>query len=909
MRHTTECEQSRLLRDLGALVNQRKAHIASRRSPTPPPDTRSSAEVFFEFELRRLFFCLGNFPKLFRGLSDDEFRESDLGPKALCDLLERLIDPRLPLKTEPGSLAPGDHPRLLALAELLRESTESYHLATRSDLSLFQAPDNKAESDRDLEQLTERNAFFNRLLPPSAQETEASPTAKSNSERADSPAEKSWGDLDLRDRATTTLSALVNRLECRRSHAIMLKLSEEAHRTISTELNLRLSACRDKCGWLDLQCSFTESRWTASMAVVKDLCADLGRNIGQGKALVVMIKQDGLFGAWTKSQTSSRAMPMETLDQLILNGAFQSMSPRMLFSGCGRRYKPHEKRALAVRLGYCLMDFFDRDLSSNRISLLSGTSSQSRSDTLYLSFDSDWPVLAERTNFRAGHPALLSFAKLLLEIEFGDAIPYEISHHEHKTNLATWAELFEMVGMLEEEHCGSYLAAVSGCLLVHRQISEALRLIGTDGKAAEAAIRKSLYTEIVCKLEAGVKESTPPSRMKRQRSISPEPATQQRKSKTRVIAGRQGLVSSGQYHSGLASTPVAITVGEPRPIPRYQRRTASSSTSGGQFDDDTPGDYSADICRFADSFINTHRDLYDELIEDPTTVPRVKVAVLDTSLDEGHTYIRRNKSRIREVRSWLPHRDESTGGDLCGHGTHVTNLLLDVAPDCDVYFAQVAAQVADPVPPPPRRIAEVIDHAVVEWQVDVISISFGFRDETRQGCDELRAAVIRAQAAGVLLFAAASNIGAYGIPAFPARQSGVFCIYAGDGKGNSSRTCPTVRNNDVNFLTLGEGVNSAWPQYKPHGSSHYVRTKRKSGTSFATPIAAGVAATFLLYARQNLTAQEAKRFKEYDKMKDLLARNAHTRHGYHVLSLDMFYKRTPGERKLLMRNIIEGREW
>ncbi|KAH6633954.1 peptidase S8/S53 domain-containing protein [Chaetomium sp. MPI-SDFR-AT-0129] len=601
----------------------------------------------------------------------------------------------------------------------------------------------------------------------------------------------------------------------------MLKLSEEAHRTISTELNFRLSACRDQCGWLDLQCSFTESHWTASMAVVKDLCADLGRNIGQGKALVVMIKQDGLFGAWNKSQTSSRAMPMETLDQLILNGAFQSMSPRMLFNGCGRRYKPHEKRALAVRLGYCLMDFFDRDLSSNRISLLSGTSSQSRSDTLYLSFDSDWPVLAERTNFRAGHPALLSFAKLLLEIEFGDAIPYEISHHEHKTNLATWAELFEMVGMLEEEHCGSYLAAVSGCLLVHRQISEALRLIGTDGKTAEAAIRKSLYTEIVCKLEAGVKESTPPSRMKRQRSISPERATPPRKSKARVIAGRQGLVSSGQYYNGLASPPVDITVGDPRPIPRHQRRTASSSTSGGQFDDDTPGDYSADICNLADSFINTHRDLYDELIEDPMTVPRVKVAVLDTGLDERHPYIYDNSARIREVRNWLPRHHESTGVDSRGHGTHVTSLLLDVAPDCDVYCAHVAE--TDTVPLPPSQIAKAIDHAVAEWQVDVISMSFGFPDETKPGCDELRAALRRAQAASVLLFASASNIGAHGIPAFPARQSGVFCIYAGDGKGNSSRACPTAREDDVNFLALGEGVKSAWPRYQLPGSRGLAR--------------------------------------------------------------------------------------
>ncbi len=335
--------------------------------------------------------------------------------------------------------------------------------------------------------------------------------------------------------------------------------------------------------------------WTASMVVVKDLCADLRRNIGQDKALVVLIKQYGLFGAWTKSQTTSRATPKETLDQLISNGAFKPMSPRMLFSGCARRYKPREKRALAVRLGYCLMDFFDSDLSSKRIYLLSGASSQSRSDTLYLSFDSGSPASPEPSIFRVGHPALLSFAKLLLEIEFGDAIPYEISRHERTTNIATWAQLFEMVKELEDEHCGSYLEAVSGCLLVHCQISEALRSAGTDSKAAELAIRESLYTEIVCKLEAGVEESTARSSLKRQRSISPEPTAPQRKSNARAIAGRRESAFSSRHHTGLDSPPADIPVVGRRPIPRHPRLMTLFPTSGGLFDDDTPDFYSADM--------------------------------------------------------------------------------------------------------------------------------------------------------------------------------------------------------------------------------------------------------------------------------------------------------------------------
>lgn len=307
-------------------------------------------------------------------------------------------------------------------------------------------------------------------------------------------------------------------------------------------------------------------------------------------------------------------------------------------------------------------------------------------------------------------------------------------------------------------------------------------------------------------------------------------------------------------------------------------------------------------CAYADNFMDTHRGIYDELIQPTTAMPRIKAAVLDTGLDVGHPSIQANMERIRDVKSWLPANHVTNGGDICGHGTHVTGLLLDMAPDCDVYVAQVA----DTDPLSPRQIAEAIDHAVTGWQVDIISMSFGFLDEREQGCSELRDAILRAHTSGVLMFAAASNVGAHGMgPAFPARLTNVFCIYSGDGMGNCSRTSPTARRHGFNFLTLGEGVESAWPR----PLSQYPWTKRKSGTSFATPVAAGIAAVLLLYGCQNLPLEDAKKFKEYDKMRDLLFHISNERHGYNVLSLSNFFNRTPEERKLLLNNILEGRPW
>jgi hypothetical protein len=192
------------------------------------------------------------------------------------------------------------------------------------------------------------------------------------------------------------------------------------------------------------------------------------------------------------------------------------------------------------------------------------------------------------------------------------------------------------------------------------------------------------------------------------------------------------------------------------------------------------------------------------------------------------------------------------------------------------------------------------------WKVDIISMSFGFTNESEAGCRELRDAILEAHSAGVLMFAAASNSGAHSlIPAFPARLSNVFCIFAGDGMGNSGPTNPTPRRNRYNFMTLGEAVESAWPR----SLSQYPWMQRKSGTSFATPIAAGIAAFLILYAQQNLGLAHGRRFKQYEKMEDLLFHMSHERQGYNVLSVSDFFKRPSPERNILLMNLLDGKPW
>lgn len=99
-----------------------------------------------------------------------------------------------------------------------------------------------------------------------------------------------------------------------------------------------------------------------------------------------------------------------------------------------------------------------------------------------------------------------------------------------------------------------------------------------------------------------------------------------------------------------------------------------------------------------------HQIVYQQAIEEDTTrTPAVKVAIFDTGLDLTHPSIVASRDRIKDVRSWLPSRRTADGVDVSGHGTHVTALLLDTAPDCEVYIAQIA----DFLPISPDQIAKV----------------------------------------------------------------------------------------------------------------------------------------------------------------------------------------------------------
>ncbi|KAJ5710928.1 hypothetical protein N7488_005084 [Penicillium malachiteum] len=265
----------------------------------------------------------------------------------------------------------------------------------------------------------------------------------------------------------------------------------------------------------------------------------------------------------------------------------------------------------------------------------------------------------------------------------------------------------------------------------------------------------------------------------------------------------------------------------------------------------------------AAEWFDWHNDALLRIEELRSTVPdskRIKIAILDTGIeltsDEKGIYD--SDSRI-QYKSWIDSDPEWK--DEAGHGTHLATLLLRIAPNAIAHVARVfkkQRQCLDST----SRITEAIEHAATVWQVDIVIMSFGFPCEI----DVIHKAIKSATLNGnILFFAAASNDGNNrpGGVVWPAKDMNVICVHSGNGRGKPSSFTPSAQDG-MRVMVLGESVKSTWPQKLQEGDE-----KVMDGTSCATPIAAGIAALILDYARVFLTPEEWVKLRRVDSIRRL----------------------------------------
>ncbi|KAI0379221.1 pfs domain-containing protein [Hypomontagnella monticulosa] len=328
------------------------------------------------------------------------------------------------------------------------------------------------------------------------------------------------------------------------------------------------------------------------------------------------------------------------------------------------------------------------------------------------------------------------------------------------------------------------------------------------------------------------------------------------------------------------------------------------------FDDETVSEvHSSEACLRYLNWKSKYQAVYEKFITDFASqpiFPSVKIAILDTGIDLSHPDVEARDDNIKGKYNWLD-EDLKTGvHDRNGHGTFGAGLLLDYAPDAHLYVAKIA----EDRPPDPRVIARAINHAVDTWNVDIISMSFGFPTCEVNGFNELERAIMNAYSKHVLLFAAASNSGGQRGRAYPARDPNVICINSTDTNGNRSGFSPTAVLDDINLATVGEAVESAWPVHLCDDHLSRSCVKYKSGTSYATPIAAGIAAFLLQYVRLHLP-EKADILKRQKRMKDVLQRIAEkglsykARDGYRFIDVSLYPDSLFSKDKGFIDNTIE----
>jgi cyanobactin maturation PatA/PatG family protease len=217
--------------------------------------------------------------------------------------------------------------------------------------------------------------------------------------------------------------------------------------------------------------------------------------------------------------------------------------------------------------------------------------------------------------------------------------------------------------------------------------------------------------------------------------------------------------------------------------------------------------------------------------------PEITVAILDGVVDTQHPCFQ--GAKLTRLPTLVLHG--ATSGQMSTHGTHIASLIFGqpnteiegIAPQCHGLLVPVFSDDR-------RRLSQLDLARAIEQAAEngahIISISGGALTDMGEAEDWLERAIEMCSQRNILVVAAAGNDGCECIHV-PAALPAVLAVGAVDARGHPldfSNWGETYQNQGI--LAPGENILGA----KPGGG-----TIQMSGTSFAAPIVAGVAALLL----------------------------------------------------------------
>lgn len=197
----------------------------------------------------------------------------------------------------------------------------------------------------------------------------------------------------------------------------------------------------------------------------------------------------------------------------------------------------------------------------------------------------------------------------------------------------------------------------------------------------------------------------------------------------------------------------------------------------------------------------------------------IRIGILDSGVAPAFHHLIAGGARFNQDGQALEQRDQI--GDHVGHGTFVTRLIAEMAPDATLLHAQVFGARFTSAP---ALVAAGLDW-LNDQAVEIISMSFGMPHERAV----MRDACERAIAEGRLLVAAAP---AQGRPVYPAGWPGVIAV-TGDARCKVKGETSDLLGQQADFGT--------WCASPEQGGGAI------AGSSVATAHFTGLIATYLAH--------------------------------------------------------------
>ncbi|KAF5246036.1 hypothetical protein FAUST_1447 [Fusarium austroamericanum] len=558
-----------------------------------------------------------------------------------------------------------------------------------------------------------------------------------------------------------------------------------------------ISPCNPENRWQEVTCTVVCNLpdATSSLCEIDNICQAIGDSLSDEEMLSLWICSERI---WHDSEA----------DPSLINNLHISptLSLEQILRQHTCKFGPNGRVTLAYSLACTLLRIYSAEMQQEwgpeDIYFLYNSKERTIHEPDYpyvtSTFLSDRPPVKIKNRF----PVLIHFAKLLLEIGLGQLfVPKRL---RFDIELMEWAQSDDAKESLVQGHFN----AVMECL----QAKKTGRM--DDPMDEETQCRKVLFNLVSHLNEA----------RNSYRALDPK--------RTQKI-------------SMLDSTSIEPTVDHLPPQQHPLSRKDLSAllptkrSSGRMFDEQKLQLCDADQSEInsAEEFLELAEKFYECSISGITSSPDIRIAILDTGIQTRNSFIKGAKYNrndqdfpIKASKSFVSEHPD----DECGHGTNIASLILRIFPQANLYIAKIARGLEqDGV----DQIVEAIKWART-FNVHIVNMSFSIPKTSA-----VKKIIKEAENDGVIMFVAASNKGINTGRSFPATLDTVLCIHAADGKGNKGGMNPDPEPHRDNFSTLGVAIPSIWE------NGVYL-----SGTSYATPVAAAMAAVILAFIEAAVAA-------------------------------------------------------